>query len=635
MLQLANYFQPLNIETLFYFVLLFFFFDVLGTFVKAKLLKKGPQESSRIINWLIGFGIFIFIWFLISLFIPYQRNPVLISLVLLLVISLPSYIKNSEFKIFFRELWSLKLPLVIVAFFLPAVFVKASLPPNYADEMAYHFISPSTLDNLKQIIYRGGLFPNVPRLQDVFYAITFSLVRTYSVARLFHFTILVTGLLYAYKVIKHHFGKVSAFLLVFVFFSLPQAIVLTSTLGYVDVAAYSFLFIGIIASIDFLITKSPNSLVLMTLFWAMNLGTKYTGVSAFVSFTLVFIGFLVLERKKYLGVFSKRLFLKLGLVFLIFGGYWYVKNLVIYGNPIYPFILPCFEAYAKDCLTGGSFFGTWTTQVNTGNAYIILKSLLAKNLFLQAMVLITPFLAIFGKSKKILKITIFVYLAVLIELLILSKFSGFYVRYHQHMQHYLIIAVVIQYANQYHNKLQTYFVKFLFAILTLSALSTFIFTVRQTNSLRFLNWQEINYSIGNIDIYQWIDWKFPKMDNVIRWCENPPDGKKKDLARFDPDLIWYTYAGFMRSFLTNCSYRNPPLEGVPIEKVLEVGKEKELQFWIATDKKCVEDSEVKPTRPGQEDEHKMNLRRLNNVIICNAEEVIPNLYYFDYSKLDI
>ena len=112
MLQLSNYFQPLNLQTLFYFVLLFFFFDVLGTFLKNKLLKQEKNETSRIINWLLGFGFFIFIWFLISLFIPYQRNPVLISIVLLLVISLPSYIKNREYKTFFRELWSLKLPLI-------------------------------------------------------------------------------------------------------------------------------------------------------------------------------------------------------------------------------------------------------------------------------------------------------------------------------------------------------------------------------------------------------------------------------------------------------------------------------------------------------------------------------------------
>ena len=88
--------------------------------------------------------------------------------------------------------------------------------------------------------------------------------------------------------------------------------------------------------------------------------------SAFVSFSLVFIGFLVLERKKYFSVFSKRLFLKLGLVFLIFGGYWYVKNLVIYGNPIYPFILPCFEAYANDCLT--RLLACLTVKVNVASA---------------------------------------------------------------------------------------------------------------------------------------------------------------------------------------------------------------------------------------------------------------------------
>ena len=123
------------------------------------------------------------------------------------------------------------------------------------------------------------------------------------------------------------------------------------------------------------------------------------------------------------------------------------------------------------------------------------------------------------------------------------------------------------------------------------------------------------------------------MKNVIYWCENSPDGEKRPLARFDPDMIWYTYGGYMRSFLTNCYYANP-VGDMPLEKVLDVSKEKELQFWIGTPKECVADKEVKPTRPEIEDDHKMYLRRLNNLIICNSEQVAQSLYYFDYQKLE-
>src|SRR3989344_4005514 len=146
MIKLGDYFAPLNPKTLLIFVGLFFFFDILGTFVKRRIIEG--EDSTRVINWLIGLGIFVFVWFITSLFIAYTRTPLLISILTLSLISLPEYLKNKEYQTFFRALWSLKIPILIVLPFLPAIFVKASLPPYYADEMAYHFISPSTLATL-------------------------------------------------------------------------------------------------------------------------------------------------------------------------------------------------------------------------------------------------------------------------------------------------------------------------------------------------------------------------------------------------------------------------------------------------------------------------------------------------------
>src|SRR6185369_15566076 len=300
MLKLSDFFQPLNIVTLSYFFGLFIFFDIVGTFIKNKILNIKNDKYSRILNWLFGFGFFVFLWFVLSLFIPPSQTSISVSIVILFLITCFPYFKNQDYKKLFKSLWDLKVPILIIVPFLPALFVKASLPPYYGDEMAYHFLAPSSLLNITTVKYPGGIYADLPRILDFFWQQIFTLFHTYSIARLFHFTILATSMVYAYSIIKKNFSILPAFLFVFVFFSLPQDIILTSTLGYIDVGAYSFLLIGLISGIDFLVSRETDSLVLSGLFWAMNLGTKYTGISTFLSFVVMFVLFILIKRKEYI-----------------------------------------------------------------------------------------------------------------------------------------------------------------------------------------------------------------------------------------------------------------------------------------------------------------------------------------------
>lgn len=630
MLKLGDFFAPLNLYTLIYFLGLVLFFDVLGTFVKKKIVRK--NASSRIINWLIGFGFFIFVWFILRFFIPPHRSYLLISIAGLFLISLPTYLKQGDYLALFKDLWDKKIVLLIIAPFLPALFVKASLPPYYADEMAYHFLSPSGLAAIEPWNFHGGLYVNLPRVMNLFYDIAFSLVRTYSVARLINFSILATAMLYSYSVLKRNFGFLTGFLFVFIFFSLHQSIVFTSTLGYVDVPTYSFLLMGLMSSLDYLVDKRKSVLVIAAIFWSLALGTKYTPLTALVAFSVVFFATTLLEKKHFKKLVKPRFLLTLLAVFLLFGGYWYVKNFLVYGNPIYPFLFPCKAQYAADCVRGSGFFGDWTLPVTFGNLYQILKELLPKNKLLHLGLATVPVLQLVNTNKKTRILTIVLLGAVAVELFILSRFSGFLIRYQQHMQFFLIAAFVIQLANRYENKELYPIQKVIFLAVGVSTFFSYIYVVRHTNSLKTLNWQEINYSIGKIDIYDWVELKFPKMKDTILWCESPPGDEPAPLARFDPDLIWYAPAGKMRSFMTNCYYHNPPVYSEDPKEVVDVAVEKKLTFWISTNSKCLPRGEVKRARETEDDE-KFRLRRLSNELVCNSEEILPYLYYFDYKNV--
>lgn len=632
LLKLSEFYQPLNLSTLSISVFLFVFFDSLGTMVKRFIFRSKNDDVSRILNWLIGFGFFIFVWFILRFFIPPRQSSVLLSIVILFLISLPTYLKDKELHKLFIAVWQLKIPLLVIAPFLPAVFVKASLPPYYADEMAYQFIPPYFRELIDIWRFDGGLYSNVPQLFNTFFNLVFALTKTYSIVRLYHFLILTTAMAYTYLKLKTHFGRLAAFLFVFTFFSLPIDIVLISTLGYVDVATYSFILIGFISMADYLFSKKIEPFILSVVFWAMALGTKYTAITIFVTSTIIILTTIFFVHKSIFQklIPSKTLF-KCVILFVLFGGYWYIKNLIAYGNPIYPFLLPCLR-YAQFCETQAVNFFAWTTPITLRNIPGIIKELLPANFPLQIALFVSPVLALLNRNPKTRILSLILTLTIVLEFILLKQFSGFYPRYQQHLQLLMLLLITIQVSNRYRSGFLGLISGTFYLIVFGYVLASFVSTVIYTNSLKFVNWTEINYARGKISVYGWVDQRFPKVRAGIDWCENPPGGKPLALARYDPDMIWYEYDGFMRSFMTNCYFENPPLEDLPIEKVIPTAKEKKLRFWTITPNRCLPQADVKK-HLDYEGEHQLYLRQLNNIIVCHSQEVKPNLYYFDYATL--
>lgn len=628
MFKLSYFFQPLNIVTLSYFLLAFVFFDILGTFTRKKILKLNNDDSYRILNWLLGFGIYIFIWFLLSLIVAPNLTNILISVGALTLIAAPSYFKDQGLLKLTKILWSYKVPILIIAPFLPSIFVKASLPPYQWDEMAYHFISPAFLHDILPIRYIGGVYSDAPNTLDLFWQIMFTVFHTYSIARLFHFLIFGTSMLFSYGLIKKNFGGLIAFFFVLFYFSISQDIVSTSTSGYIDVGAYSFLLIGLVSGVDFLIRKSFPSLVISMAFWMLSLGTKYTSSTAFIPFLIIFTWIYYWNKKKYSKIFTWKNIIALGVAAIIFGGYWYLKNFILFGNPIFPFIFPCpWGTHVVQCPEPGGFFGDWTVKITSGNLYEIFRQLFANNYALMFGIVLAPFVGFFNKNEQNKLISFSLYSMVIIELLLLKYSSGFLLRYHQHLQFFLILGAVLSISGKFKNRVMQYLTGTLVVFLLLTSTFYYAKNLIFTNGLRSLSWNQINYSIGKIDIYKWIELNFKEMNETILWCENPTENKLAPLARFDPELIWYSWEGMMRSFMTNCYYQDPPLQNVPLENVLQTARKDKMQFWISSLSKCQKDDVVKSISTQTE------LRRLNNIIICNSKEVKNNLYYFDYSAL--
>lgn len=615
---LSDYFQPLNPTTLILFFVLLISFDLWGTFVKSILIKRQSQDG-RIINWLIGLGFFSFFWFLSRFFLPPNQLLVASSIVVLDLITLPYYLKSRELGKFIAACWQFRYPFLMIVPFLPAVFVKASLPPYYSDEMAYHFISPSQLLHISTWHFDGDFYPNLPQVFDLFFVLIFSLTKTYSVVRLFIFTSLITSFLFTFSFLKKHFGRLPAYFFVFSFFSLPQAIVHLATVGFVDVPTFSLMLVGLILLIEFFINSQTDSLLLSSIFWGMSLGTKYTALSAFASILPITVCLAIYKLKL-------RSLLLPPLLLLIFGGYWYVKNLLVYGNPLYP-------------MFGGAsipFSGSWTTQIDLVNIKKILGELFPQNTLLQLFVIISPIYMFFNNSKRTRYVSILIFTSVILELIALKKFSGFYARYHQHLQLWSLLLLSIQLSNQYKKRWLKITSNLAYSALFVSLVFSYHQSIRITYLPSSLSAQEINYSTGRINIYDWISAELPRVSDIIRWCENPPGGEVL-IRLIDPDMIWYEKEGFMRSFLTKCYLeKGIPLEGTPLIDLLSVAVDKKIKFITPSINQCLPDIQVGPKRIIKDDldERTIYLRHISNRFLCHSQEIIPHLYYFSYENLN-
>lgn len=617
---LSNFFSPLNLTNILIYLLLIVFFDMFGSFIKRNI-DRNNETDSRVLNWLIGLGGFLFIWFILSLFIAYTKINIIISITVLTLVSFPNYIQKKEYKTLLVEIRKCLVPLLIILPFLPSVFVKASLPPYYGDEMAYHYIAPSALLTLDRIKYTGGLYADLPRNLNLFWEIIFSLTKTYSIARLFHFSIFVTSMLFAYRFISKNFGKLAGFLLVFIFFSIPQDIILTSTLGYIDVGAFSFLFIALISAVGYLIFENKTYLYLSLIFWGLNLGTKYTGITNFVSFLIVFAVIYFARIKTIREKILVKDLLIGATIFICFGGYWYIKNFILYGNPIFPFLFKCWGNHFEPCPQTSGFFGDWTVKVNFSNFGTILSQLLPRNKILMAGALVNvPFLFWLDR-RKIKDILIFIYSTIFLEFIFLKYSSGFYARYQQHLQLYILLAIVLTLTYKYKDKTINLIRKIVLVFIIASSVFYYMFNLYYSLSRYFVKDYEIKYALNQINIYDWIHVNFPDMEGTIKWCDRKDTSLIK-LARFDPDLIWFTHDGLSRVFMMNCIFENP---GDFNENHIKE------DFWITSINKCVKDKDIYRKYPYEQD-YQYNFRKLNNKLICESNEILPNLYIYDHTK---
>jgi len=630
MISLSQYFEPHTFRNLLFFVYLLFTFDIAGWGL-TKFLRITPCKSLRPTLWFFGMAQTTFLMFLSHLFTFYNGQLLLLFSTLIILPWIKSYFHTNQHKELFRIVKDIKILLLIFLPLIPLVFVKTSLPPYVWDEAAYHYISPHDLFHQKTWSFHG-LYENLPRLLDTIYIHLFSLTKSYASARLLHFFIYFSLLITTYLFIKKQFNTIAALISFCVLSYLQIPLIIQSTWGYIDVATASFVTLAVLTLLHFTQKPSKNSFFLGILYLSIGIGIKYNALAPSIIIGLLFLIFIYLKR--YFYKIRIKEVITVILVGLFLGGYWYVKNWVVTGNPIYPFIFPC---RVSGCGVGQSFFGSWTEPLTLGNLPLIIKSVLFNHHLLTPAAVIIILFSLIITSKRNKKTLILLLGIVFGEYFLLSPFAGFEDRYFFHWN--IILSVTFSISLYLTLKFFLIDKKFTLGIpifLILAFLTIFVYGKKTITLYRDylpdgINYYQTRFALGRADIKNWISLEFPEMKEFVFFCDDPPKNQPITYAWIDPDLIWYSRNGLVRVFMTNCKKVGNPFGEMSIEEIITYAVDNQIEFIIPSLNPCTEADKI--NMYGNEDDYKIYLRKLNNEIVCHSKEVETNVYLFSPTTL--
>lgn len=579
MQNLSNYFLPLTSTIFIETVAVIFCLDIIGSAIAGYI--KMPRWT-RSVWWFMGVGVWAFIFFVVNLFLPLSFPTAMSSLLVPTLFFSRPYFEKNKFLDLLRSLfqnpwfWLITLPLV------PVAFIKSSTPPYQWDEMAYHYISPFVLNHAEKWAFSGALYDIIIQSVDNFYRLLFALFHTYSPARFLNFVIFITTTFSLSLFISNKTNRFYGLLLPLLMFYFPgQPIIQMVTSGYVDMPTACFFMIG------FFLLFEVDSLIPALSYLSLAASGKYAILIPITATAPI----LIYNLKKITKYFVRAI-----PIFIILGGFWYLKNLYFVHNPIYP--LP----YGK------SFFSGWTTYVTVSTLPRILLELLpGSKLVLLVCILSTITGVIFSKSI-IRKIVLSTICFVIIDFFIINKTSGFLVRYYWHLQPILIVLSVLSiFPDLSDNKYLKYWKYFLVILLLSLGIRNMFRTSFQSYQQIYRNRQETYYFLGRIDIYQWIKNNYPRLGYLPKWCESNPG--EVVLMVIDPELIWYEQESLVRIFFTNCNNTSDP----------SVLKQKQKKFLISLTP-CESKAKIYPT-DGENEYY-----RLNQSIVCSSKQIEKYLY---------
>ena len=226
-------------------------------------------------------------------------------------------------------------------------------PPISYDGLAYHLgVIGTYIKNHSIVSLPYHVYSDFPFNIEMLYAYSILFTGDEILVKMVHLLTAILTCFALYSFGKKYFDSKIGLLSAAIFLNI-RLVGQLSNLCYNDLGLALFIFLAVFAFINWHSISEidrPNWLILCGVFTGLALGTKYFGITFLLLFLVisVAIGSIFLAPQKKLLYSTKNLIIFLCVTFALFLP-WMVKNLLITGNPIFPFLYP---------ILGG---GNWTS----------------------------------------------------------------------------------------------------------------------------------------------------------------------------------------------------------------------------------------------------------------------------------
>lgn len=242
-------------------------------------------------------------------------------------------------------------------------------------------------------------------------------------------------------------------------------------------------------------------------------------------------------------------------------------------------------------------------------------------------ILISFLFSLWFKKSLIIFLAIMISTVVILEVLLTKDVAAFYYRYYYHWLFLLPLLLVLPlgFVNNIKKISKQSAVLFLLWLI-LIAFFPFKTTIQ---NIRYLNTDQTKldffarkYALNQVSIYDYIDLKYPKTKEIIKWCDNQKD--MVNLYFSDPNLVSADDEASLKMFFTNCNYIQlyPDINQSIDKFAQEIIKQHQGAYYLSMTK-C--QSNIKNPFLYEVDSGRYIL---NQELVCSAKEVMPYLYIF-------
>ena len=479
----------------------------------------------------------------------------------------------------------------------------------------------------------------------------FSATHSYAVGKSFQVILLLCVVLVVARLLTGlSLGKnlVANFWLIFILF-INRNLMYQAGLAYIDVgAAASVVLVTITA---WLWIKKPTLLGFLLFIFSVgsSMGIKYSTLPSIMANIVL----MVCARIKDWRILTKLSLVKwLQLLIIIFcawfamGGYWYIKNLLISGNPFWPFFNKLLGIDA--CCDGQMIIEGWGyIPFKLENKWLILDGVFGKRLiqwWVRAVtVLVLGFVFKIKHFASFVMFYLFLIVVVLIEILLNLRSGLFTPRFYLHWQFYKYLFLVLPLGvlsvsvnfnlAQFRKRLEEIFIKdiyfpkrdlliigiglFWFVSLGLLIKSSLPDGILQKN----VNLEEIGFNDNDrlvvsqkMKVLDWVHPFMPYSFPMIEWCSPLVDGEQT-IFTADHETIIGKH-GLSRLYLVRCLIK----EVIPLTKE---APQQTVQRYVQAQPDLIYFSSTNCIQSQAND-----LSGLNTAFVCAGEEFKPQLYRF-------